>query len=84
MQAVVDCYGLFMDVYVRWPGRVHDARVFINSSFYREMESGTLLPNRKRTINGVDIPLLILCDPAYPALPWLMKPYPEPAHMTRQ
>ena len=48
------------------------------------MESGTLFPNRKRTINGVDIPLLILGDPAYPALPWLMKPYPEHAHMTHQ
>ena len=28
MQAVVDCYGLFMEVYIGWPGRVHDARVF--------------------------------------------------------
>ena len=84
MQAVVACYGLFMDVYIRWPGRVRDTRVFINSSFYREMESDTLFLNRKRTINGIDIHLLILGDPTYLALPWLMKSYPEHAHMTRQ
>ena len=30
-----------------------------------------------RTINQVDVPLLLLRDPAYPLLPWLMKAYPE-------
>ena len=27
MQAVVDCYYLFRDIVVGWPGSVHDARV---------------------------------------------------------
>ena len=84
MQAVLDCYGLFRDVYT-WPGRVqYMTLVCLSIPHSIEMENGTLFPNRKRTINGVDIPLLILGDPAYPALPWLMKPYPEHAHMTRQ
>ena len=37
MLAVVDHQWLFIDVYIGWPGKVHDARVFVNSSFYKGM-----------------------------------------------
>ena len=84
MQAVVDYRGWFMDAYIGWPGKVHDARVLVNSSLYRKAMSGTLLPDWKRTISGVQVPLVILGDPAYPALPWLMKPYPETAQITAE
>ena len=77
MQSVIDFRGIFTDIYIGWPGKVHDARVLVNSDLYRKGCGGTLLPDWKRTINGVDIPLLILGDPAYPLLPWLMKAYPE-------
>ena len=33
MQAVVDFRGMFMDVNIGWPGKVHDARVFGNFIF---------------------------------------------------
>ena len=33
MQAVVDFRGIYMDVNIGWPGKVHNARVFVNSSF---------------------------------------------------
>ena len=82
MQAVVDHKGLFLDAYIGWPGKVHDARVFVNSSLYRKRMNGTLLPDWKRQIFGVQVPLVLLGDPAYPALPWLMKPYPENASST--
>ena len=53
MQAVVDFCGLFLDTYIGWPGKVHDARVFSNSSVYRKgNREGTLLPAWKRQING--------------------------------
>ena len=84
MQAVVDYRGRFLDVYIGWPGKVHDARVFVNSSLYSKGNNGTLLPNYSRTLSGVQVPLVILGDPAYPLLPWLMKPYPENAHTLQQ
>ena len=77
MQAVVDYRGWFLDAYIGWPGKVYEARVLVNSSLYRKAMSGTLLPDWKQTICGVQVPLVILGDPAYPALPWLMKPYPK-------
>lgn len=84
MQAVVDFRGIFIDVNIGWPGKVHDARVFVNSSFYQKVQNGTLLPNWSHQINGVAVPLLILGDPAYPLLPWLMKPYIETVHSTNK
>ena len=41
-------------------------------------------PDWTKRINDVEIPLLILGDPAYPLLPWLMKPYPKTGNLTRQ
>ena len=81
MQAVVDVRGLFMDVNIGWPGTVHDAHVLVNSSLYLKDSNGTLLRYWTR-ISGVDVPLLILGDPAYPLLSWLMKPYLENASTT--
>lgn len=80
MQAVVDFRGRFLDVYIGWPGKVHDARVLANSTLYKKANAQQLLPNWTRSLCGVEVPLLILGDPAYPLLPWLMKPYLENQH----
>lgn len=55
MQAMVDFRGLFMDIYIGWPGKVHDARVFANSSLYHKGMSGKLFPDWKRSISGVQV-----------------------------
>ena len=34
MQALVDCNYCFTNIYIGWPGSVHDARVFCNSNVY--------------------------------------------------
>ena len=45
LQGTVDHRGRFIDIYVGWPGRVHDARVFANSSLYQKGQNGNLLPD---------------------------------------
>ena len=49
MQAMVDFRGLFMDVYIGWPGKVHDARVFMNSSLTRRERVELYCPTGGRT-----------------------------------
>ena len=75
MQEMVDNLGCFVDVYIGWPGRVHSARVLVNSSLYKRGQDGTLFPDWKESICGEEIPLLVLGDPAYPLLSWLMKAF---------
>ena len=82
IQGVVDYQGQFIDAYIGWPGKLHDARVFYNSSFYNKGRQGALFPQQPVNIEGTDIPLLILGDPAYPLLPWLMKPYTDSPSIT--
>ena len=78
LQGLVDSSGQFIGITVGWPGRVHDARVFANSSLYRKGQTGHLHPaSMSRKINGIDIPLLVLADAAYPLLPWVMKPFTD-------
>ena len=60
MQGVVDFQGIFMDVNVGWPGKVHDDRVFVNSLFYRKANNVTLFPNLTHNMTGVKVPLLVL------------------------
>lgn len=84
IQALVDSHGLFMDVNIGWLGKVHDARVFANSSCFYKGNANALFPQWLQNINGITVPLLILGDSAYPLLPWLMKPYLENEHTTSQ
>ncbi|XP_067388051.1 uncharacterized protein [Emydura macquarii macquarii] len=75
LQGLVDHRGHFTDINVGWSGKAHDAHVFRNSGLFCKMQAGTFFPNQKIQIGSVEMPIVILGDPAYPLLPWLMKPY---------
>ncbi|XP_065651247.1 putative nuclease HARBI1 [Hydra vulgaris] len=60
-QAVGDEKGRFTDVEIRWPGSVHDARIYANK----------LVPGYSPVLP------FLLEDPAYPLLPNLLKEYPH-------
>ena len=82
LQGTVDHLYRFTDVCIGWPGHVHDARVLGNSSLYHRGNAGTLFPDSKTMIAGVEVPIVVLGDPAYPLLPWIMKPYIDTSNLT--
>ncbi|CAM4691416.1 unnamed protein product, partial [Caretta caretta] len=75
LQALVNHKGRFTNTNVGWPGKVHDACIFRNSGLFQKLHEGTLFPDQKITVGDVEMPIVILGDPAYPLMPWLMKPY---------
>ena len=84
MQGVVNHLGHFIDVYCGWPGRVHDARVLSNSRLFQRGQDGTLLPGVPRMISGKDVPVVLIGDPAYPLLSWLMKAFPDTGNLSQR
>ena len=76
VQAVCDYRGRFIDVDCRWPGCVHDAKVFSNSTINHNMRNrklpqtfNTLIPDHDK------VPNYIIGDPAYPLTPYCMKEF---------
>ena len=73
IQGLVDANYQFLHVCVGWPGSVHDARVFVLSALYNEIENNRILANQTITISDTHIPLYMIGNSAYPLKSWLMK-----------
>lgn len=76
VQAVCDYKGYFMDVECMWPGSVHDAKVFANSSVNHELRNNILPATSQYPVQGEPkVPNYLIGDPAYPLVPFCMKEY---------
>ena len=75
LQAVVDHNLLFTDLFIGWPGSVHDARVLANSALYRRCNSKEWLQGDSLRVNNTNLSIFLIGDSAYPLLPWLIKPF---------
>ena len=74
LQALVDHENRFMNVNVGWTGSVyvHDARILSNSCLIEERQEHFYPTQSVQILAGVPVPVVILGDPAYPLLPWLL------------
>ena len=74
----------FTNICVGWPGSVHDAWVFANSSLYKKASAGNVLTGDSIIVNGIEVSPFLIGDSAYPLLTWLVKPFGESRNLTQQ
>lgn len=76
LQAVCDSSMMFTDVYVGWPGSVHDARVFRNSPLCNmiQQQPDDVFPSST----------FLLGDAAYELIPQLITPFKDTGSLTRE
>nr|XP_047141418.1 uncharacterized protein LOC124816319 [Hydra vulgaris] len=75
VQALCDSKGYFIDVECKWPGSVHDAKMFTNSTINKKLIKGTLPQTLYSLPNYHSIPNYLIGDPAYPLTNFCIKEF---------
>ena len=74
IQALCDSKGKFLDVECRWPGSVHDAKMFANSAINLKICNGDLPRTVYQILPGFEgVQNYLIGDPAYPLTSFCMK-----------
>ena len=78
VQSLCDYRYCFLDVVVKWPGSVHDSRIFLQSNINQKLQNKFVPSCEKQIVESkMKVSICILGDTAYPLLPFLMKEYPK-------
>jgi len=62
---------MFQDVYYHTPGSAHDATVYLRSPLFDF--SSRKMPQNDKLIQGKEVQLHLLCEPAHPLSPYISK-----------
>ena len=73
LQATVDHAGKYWDVFIGWPGRTNDSRVFRNSPLHQKLRSGEFGSG-----------YMLLGDSAYPMSSFVCTPFKHTRELTTQ
>ncbi len=84
LQGLASSNYKFINIKVGWPGKIHDARVFVNSLLFHKGSTGNLFSdaNTQKIQNDVSVSLGIIADAAYPLIRWVMKPFLDNGHFS--
>ena len=72
---MMDSHYRFVWASCGYPGNSHDAIIFKSTDIWRAIQDDDLIPNIAKSVDGINVPPLILDDSAFPLQTWLMKPY---------
>ena len=76
VQATTDHKFCFFNIVIKWPGSVHDARVYSNSVLNKKLRDGSIPKCSEIIVSGEPaVPICLLHDPPYPLLPYIMKDF---------
>ena len=76
VQDVCEFRDLSLNIECRWPGRVHDSKVFENSSISMKIRNSTLHETFQTLVSGLEkIPNYLIGDPVYHLTPYFLKEY---------
>ena len=74
--SILDYRGVFMDVNSRWPGSVHEAKVFLNSRISKSLQNGKLPITHQQILPGRQkVGDYLISDPAYSLTPYCLREY---------
>jgi len=71
LQAVVDSDYMFLGVYYHTPRSTHDGTVYLRSPLFDSLSRK--MPQNDKLIQVREVQLHLLCDPAHPISPYIIK-----------